>query len=127
MNPDNSSPKPDVGPVRFLLRPEYLFAGLSILFFIGFWVWFFFLRNPLTDADKNAIQGRAIGEILAACNAIIPPDDPVTQFQPRDITTRANPLSDGVSPFVSILELKRNGLVCQWDGVNPAQVTRVGR
>ena len=127
MTSDNSRPKPDEAPLRFLLRPAYLFTGLSILFVIGFWIWFFFVRTPMADADKNAIQGRAIGEILTECNATIPVDSGIAQFLPDDIATRPNPPGDGVSPFVSILEVRRNGFVCQWDGVNSAQVTRVER
>ena len=124
---DNSPPKPDEAPLRFLLRPAYLFTGLSILFVIGFWIWFFFVRMPIADADMKAIQGRAIGEILAACNATILSDGGVAQFLPGDIATRPNPPGDAVSPFVSILEVRRNGFLCQWDGVNPAQVMRVER
>lgn len=126
MSQDHSPSPPDGSPGISWLRAEYWFLVICLLFVGGFWIWFFFWRMPMADADKDAIQGRAIREILAACNAALLADDRVQPFQPGDIATRKGPPADGVSPFVSILEVSRDGRVCHWDGISPARVIPSG-
>ena len=106
-------------------RPELMFIGLTTLFLICFWIWFFLMRPPAVDPVKQAIQNRAIEEILSACNAAILVDGGREYFRREDIGINNGQKVEGVSPFVTMLEASRNGHNCRWDGVNPVILTPV--
>lgn len=106
------------------LRPEFVFIGLTTLFLICFWIWFLLLRPPAVDPLRQAIQNKAIGEILSACNAALAVDGEVEYFRREDIEINIGQPVEGVSPFVTTLGASRNGLTCRWDGVNPVTLTR---
>jgi hypothetical protein len=105
------------------LHAQFFVLVLCALFVIGFWIWFLFLRAPVIDIEKEAIQSRAIGEILAACNAAGAVKGIAEIFRPEDILTNITPPLEGVSAFVTTLGVSRNGINCHWDGINPARVT----
>ncbi len=105
------------------MRPEFVFIGLTTLFLILFWIWFFLLRSPVVEPAKQAIQNRAIEEILSACNDAIVVDGGGEYFRREDIEINIGQQVEGVSPFVRTLEASHNGLVCRWDGVNPVILT----
>jgi hypothetical protein len=123
MSHDHSPQDKDRMPTFPAPRPEFLFLLLTGVFIIFFWVWFFLFRSPDTDAERKAIKDSAIKEILTACNASYGADK---FFQPQDIKIRKIPSVEGVSAYVSTLEVVRNDLVCYWDGVNLAQIERLG-
>ena len=109
-----------------LKRPDIMFLAISSLFVLCFWIWFLLLRSPVVDVEKDAIEGRAIGEMLAACNAATTIEGIGEIFRKDDVKTNNTRLQEGVSAFVTILEISRNGLACHWDGVHPAQLTHHG-
>lgn len=112
---------------RSFQRMQFIFLTISFLFIVCFWIWFLFIRQPVGNAEREEIEGRAITEILTACNATIPPDGVSVKFRRQDITMRKISPVNGVSPLVSMLEVSRNGFVCDWDGIGPAQISRARR
>lgn len=124
MPPDDFAPESERSRAASVLRPEVVFLVASSLFIIGFWIWFLFLRAPTDGVEKEVIKGKATSEILAACNAAAAATGVGSLFGPEDVKTHKAPPPEGVSAFVSMLEVSKNGFACQWDGVNAAQVTR---
>lgn len=124
MTPEKSTPETQDGSADPFLRPQLLFVLVSLIFIAGFWIWFIFMRVPDEEVEKELIEGRASGEIVAACNAATAAAGVSEPFRPEDVKTRKRPLAAGVAAFVSTLEVSRNGVACQWDGVNPARVFR---
>lgn len=121
---DHSSPEDHDTQPNNRMRPELVFIGLTTLFLICFWIWFLLLRPPAVDPLKQAIQKKAIEEILSACNAALVINGKEEYFHRKDIEINADQPVDGVSPFVTMLSASRNGLACRWDGVNPVILTR---
>ncbi len=124
MTTKKATPESAEGRADPFLRPQILFVLVSLVFIAGFWIWFIFLRTPDAGADRELIEGRASGEIIAACNAAAAAAGVTAPFRPEDIRKQNRPLSAGVAPFVAALEVSRNGVACQWDGVNPARIFR---
>jgi hypothetical protein len=124
MTPEKSTPETEDGPADRFLRPQLLFVLVSLVFIAGFWIWFIFMRVPDEVVEKELIEGRASGEIVAACNAAATAAGVSEPFRPEDVKTHGRPLAAGVAAFVSALEVSRNGVACRWDGVNPARLFR---
>lgn len=101
---------------------QLIFLAVSCLFIVCFWIWFFIIRSPVGDVERETIEGRAIVEFLAVCN--VSPDAPSEKFRRQDITTRKSSPDIGVRPLVSMLEVSRDGFMCQWDGISPARITQ---
>jgi len=108
-------------------RPQIFFLALSSLFIVFFWIWFLFFRTPVVDTERDAIQSRGVEEILSECNASVAMYGLDARFRRQDIATRKSAPVEGVSPLVSMLEVSRDGLVCHWDGIGPAKISRVRR
>lgn len=124
MTPEKSTPETEGGTADPVLRPELLFVLVSLVFIAGFWIWFIFLRAPDEGVEKELIEGRARGEIVAACNAAATAAGVSDLFRSDDVKPQKRSLSAGVIAYVSALEVSRNGVDCQWDGVNPARISR---
>ncbi len=124
MTTEQSTSEKEDDPADPFLRPQLLFVIVSLVFIAGFWIWFIFLRAPDAGFERELIEGRARGEIIAACNAAATAGGVADPFRPEDVRKQNRPLSAGVAALVSALEISRNGVVCQWDGVNPARIFR---
>lgn len=124
MTTEKSTPEKESGYADPFLRPELLFVLVSLVFIAGFWIWFIFLRAPDDGVEKEFIEGRASSEIVAACNTAAIAAGLTGLFRPEDVRKQDLPLSAGVAAFVSALRVSRNGVDCQWDGVNPARILR---
>lgn len=122
MSLDDLTPENERGCTVFALRPEVVFFVLSSLFIGFFWIWFLFLRSPTDGVEKEAIHGKAVGEILAVCNAAMANQESL--FDKNDVKIQKSPPLEGVSAMVSMLEVSKNGFACRWDGINAATVMR---
>jgi hypothetical protein len=120
MSLDDLTPENERGCTVFALRPEVVFFVLSSLFIGFFWIWFLFLRSPTDGVEKEVIHGKAVGEILAVCNAAMANQESV--FDKNDVKIQKSPPLEGVSAMVSMLEVSKNGFACRWDGINAATV-----
>lgn len=124
MSLDDLTPENERGCAVFALRPEVVFFVLSSLFIGFFWIWFLFLRSPTDGVEKEVIHGKAVGEILAVCNAAAAMADLESLFDKNDVKIQKSPPLEGVSAMVSMLEVSKNGFACRWDGINAATVMR---
>ncbi len=106
------------------MRAEVLLVIVSGSFVICFWIWFLFFRTPHTDSEQEIVQGMAMSEILAACNAAYTDKTVSGYFRREDIKENKTPPENSVVLYASVLEVSRNNIFCLWDGINPARVTR---
>ena len=88
MSPDDLTPENERGGAAFALRPEVVFFCVSSLFIVSFWIWFLFMRSPTDGVEKAVIQGKAVGEILAVCNAAATMTALESLFDTEDETTK---------------------------------------
>ena len=116
--------KPPEPHRKCAMPPEILILVLTGSFLMCFWIWFFLIRAPLTESDKEYVQVKAMSEILAVCNIALSDNDEIGYFRREDIKEIITPPVSGVSAYVSIFEVSRNNTHCHWDGINPARVTR---
>lgn len=70
------------------------------------------------------IEGRARGDLLEACNQAAAAAGRPERFSPADVTTRVEEVGaqGGVVALVSVLEARRGGLICRWNGADAATI-----
>jgi hypothetical protein len=88
-----------------------------------------FLAWRLVPREEEAvapIARRARLDLLAACNQAAEASGVTVRFAPQDIAARVETVEaeSGVAALVSVFEARRDGLVCKWDGVDPATLMR---
>lgn len=121
---DDSTHDSEKNGSALIRRPEIIFLIVSSIFIVGCWIWFLFFRSPVEGVEKEVIQGKATSEILTVCNAAAIAAGVDNLFRPEDVKIHKAP-PEGVSALVSTLEVSRNDVVCHWDGISAAQVTRL--
>lgn len=95
-------------------------AALALLL-----VWFLAQRGE--DEAARRIERRARIDLLGACNQAALASGERVRFQPEDIAAGREELlgrDDGVATLVSAFEARRDGLVCKWNGIEPATISR---
>jgi hypothetical protein len=80
------------------------------------------------DETVTRIEGRARRDLIEACNESAAAAGMTLRFVAGDIRVVALDTSNApgdVVALVSILEARRKGARCRWNGIDPATVTRV--
>ncbi|MEK4033582.1 hypothetical protein WOC76_16150 [Methylocystis sp. IM3] len=94
----------------------FLAAGAAALLLL---LWFFWPAGE--DETATLIERGAGHDLVAACNAAA---NGRVRFTPGDVRRASAEIPNGVVAFASMLEARRDGLVCRWNGVDPPAIAR---
>lgn len=86
--------------------------------------WFLWPQGE--DQTVAPIARRARLDLVAACNQAAEASGKTTRFAPQDISARVEmaEAENGVAALVSVFEARRDGVVCKWNGIDPATIAR---
>jgi len=93
-------------------------AAAALLLF-----WFFVPKGE--DVALAPIAGRARHDLAEACNQVAAAAARAERFTVEDVApTRLDEAQaqGGVVALVSVLEARRGGLICRWNGADPATI-----
>ncbi len=76
---------------------------------------------PTEDRTAERIERRAGLDLVVACNE---PAGGRVQFAVGDVRRANARVGSGVAALASVLEARRDGFVCRWDGVEPPTLAR---
>lgn len=100
-----------------------LVAGLAI----GLLLLRLFAPRSEDEAGRR-IEGRAKIELVDACNQAAADSGRAVRFTTSDVAaprSEAVETASGVALLASILQARREGLLCAWDGIDPATIRPV--
>ncbi|BDV35438.1 hypothetical protein [Methylocystis iwaonis] len=105
-------------------RTALLIIALAIALLL---LWLFAPR-PEEEAGRR-IEGRAKIELIEACNQAAADTGRAIRFTTADVVAPAKEAvetASGVALLASILQARRAGQLCAWNGIDPATITAEG-
>ncbi|WP_363349710.1 hypothetical protein [Methylocystis echinoides] len=98
-------------------RGVYLAAGAAALILLLLWLFL-----PVREEDVAGRIERSAGfDLVAACNEAA---GGRARFAPGDVRQTPAETPHGVVALASVLEARRDGLICRWNGVDPPTILR---
>ncbi|PPD45514.1 MAG: hypothetical protein CTY15_03775 [Methylocystis sp.] len=81
---------------------------------------------PREDDAVAPIARRARLDLVAACNQAAEAAGASVRFAPQDVAAGVESVEaeSGVAALVSVFEARRDGLICRWNGIDPATLMR---
>ncbi len=101
-------------------RGVLLAAGAAALLLLL--IWLFLPRGE--DETAARIERGAGRDLVAACNEAVAAAGGRVRFSAGDVRRATIEIPNGVVALASLLEARRDGLVCRWNGVDPPAIAR---
>ncbi len=101
-------------------RGVFLTAGAAALLSLLLWLFW-----PGGEDGTAALIERGAGrDLVAACNDAVAAAGGRVTFFAADVRRAPAEAPNGVVALASMLEARRDGLVCRWNGVDPPAIAR---
>jgi hypothetical protein len=101
-------------------KAALLIAALAAAAFL---LWLFI---PMTEEEPaGRIEGRAKSELVDACNEAAVDSGLALRFTVADVVAprrEAIETPSGVATLASLLQARRDGRLCGWNGIDPARI-----
>lgn len=104
------------------MRRTALFIVALAIALLLLWL---FAPRPEDEAGQR-IEGRAKIELVDACNQAAADSGRAVRFTTSDVVAprrEAVETASGVALLASILQARRDGQLCAWNGIDPATIT----